>query len=474
MNESRSFAKHYYQVIDHLERSKYLLPALLVINAIIKVFTIWNFNGQIVSESGSNYQYVELIKSGTHPALFDKAFRSIIGYIAFYLELVIGHPYAIFFFHVILSLCTIFLVYHVVVQISGRRSAGLLTVMGLTVLMEYHLLTPVLYYQVFEVFFAAVLLWFLITAVFTEKIPVLALIYVFFPLTTYLSVFFRSTFRYVGYFTLCVSLVLAINKMKKQSVRVFVLSVLTLFSFQLLPLTSFRADHDIPANNFIFFGHTKYGGGEGYLKKEYQNEYNSKLELYAQEKGLDANSREVINEFQTSEIKKYIKNDTFSWIGLQVKKIAYTFGIVPIKDNLTLLVSGRYPVDQWLAMGFLQGFFLLLLLAFILSFTAGVKLEDFKNPKILMLYMYFLYMVSATCLYGHYSERYRTVVMVTAILPIASIMITRSSVKLNMWRKIIMISILCMFLISLTYQAYDALVVQRERYIGWNNAATMQ
>lgn len=460
----------YESVIDYFEKSRWIIPFLITLNAIIKILTVINYNGQMVSESLSNYAYQEQIESGMRPALFVGSFRSILGYFSFWGVELFNSQMAVLYLHVVISILTIVILYNITVTISGRKSAGVVSIVLVSILPEYHLLTPVLYYQIFEIFFSVLSLHLLLLIMISTKKVIVIATSLILPATIYVSVFFRPTLVYMGYFLLFIAVVMASLRKPRTSTRLAVAGFITIVLFYMFPMSLYRDETRPAANDFVFFGHTKYGGGEGFVKPEYRDEYEIRLKLYALENGIDSLSREEINKFQSYEIKRYIKNEPIGWLFLQVKKAIYTFGAVPIRDNLELLTKGKLSMNQWGAMAIAQLPFYMIIVLFLCSLSLRFNKNDLKNPWMLILSLFLLYLIAATCLYGQYQERYRTVVLVAGIVPIMSVILVRKSVCYSKFRIFVCIALLLLQSSIWVFQAHDALIVQSERYLGWENS----
>ena len=240
--------------------------------------------------------------------------------------------------------------------------------------------------------------------------------------------------------------------------------------FLVKPLDHLREGAYKPPGLLEFWGHTQYGGngGEvGFIYKENEALFNERLNDYLKQKDIAVTSPAVEEEFKRDEVRRFITREPHRWVLLQAKKVFYTFGIMPQRDGLTMLVTGRVNVGWVWAAILLQLPFIFLIILFLL--TVDIKWKDIVLPPgfRFLLYLLGIYLVGAISVYGAYAERYRIVAMVTFIIPVTAINIDRLKQLFKPEKRkelIIRLSFIALVGLVWCYQAYEALIMHRERY----------
>jgi len=242
--------------------------------------------------------------------------------------------------------------------------------------------------------------------------------------------------------------------------------------FVIKPLDHFREGEYSPPAALEFWGHTTYGGngGEvGFIYRENEERFNGRLEAYADERRLSEITPEVVDAFKASEVRRFVTTTPHKWLFLQMKKVFYTFGIMPQRDGLTMLMTGRAPLTLVPSAILLQVPFLFIILLFILTVDINLR-RIFSLPgKLFLTYLLGLYLVTAISVYGAWAERYRIVAVVTFIIPVIGINIERLKILVSRdGRKELMIRLSFVLLMVIIWglQAYEALVIHRDRYLG--------
>jgi hypothetical protein len=189
------------------------------------------------------------------------------------------------------------------------------------------------------------------------------------------------------------------------------------------------------SNDFIFFGHTDYGGdgGEGSLVyPENEERYNENFRKYLDNNNITNPELNDINKFQEQEIVKFITRHPFRWIGLQFKKFTHTFGVVPESSSFRVLYTGILKENLWLTSIIVTAPVASFLLLFIQLFNINLlkkpgegSASDKRGLQVKYIYLLLLlYYIVAICFFGHYQERYRMPVMVIFLLPLTAIFIS--------------------------------------------------
>ncbi|MCJ7483191.1 MAG: hypothetical protein MUO31_09525 [Thermodesulfovibrionales bacterium] len=454
------------------QRYKLVLFLLLGFNLIFKLLLLYNTNSFYVSEAKSNYNFLRAIEQGAHPALFEGGYRSVLAYIGYYLKSLTGTIDSFFWFQALLGTLSLYVLYCICLRLTDERSSALFAVLLATIFMDYHLLTPVFYYQICEIFFVLLVVYLVLMMIDDKKFMRSASILLV-PVIIYLSLLFRGTLGYFAWLLIGMSLYFVLRKEYRLFARLAAAGMITMILFSMLPQGNYKNKNIVSVNDFKFYGHTLYGGngGEGaFIYKENEIRYKKKLAEFMNEHHYDVVTVQVRNEFQSKEIKKFISRTPHKWLWLQVRKVAYTFGIVPIRDSLELLTTGKLPLKWYLSAVIIQVPYLFILLIFVILLVLFFNVADFKNAKLFFMILVLFYLLAATCLYGHYQERYRHVVILAGILPVAAFyfsrFIDRSSQKpIAHGRYILLILILAIVFAHWGYQAYNVLVIHKERYI---------
>lgn len=454
-------------------KSNFVLLSLLGLNFIIKILIFYNTTFFAVSEAGASYDFLKAIENGDKPALYYQNFRTILSYIGYIFKSFTGTLDAFYWFQALISTLSVYILYLICLKITENKLPALFAVLMATVLMDYHLLTPVFYNQIFEIFFTLIIIY--LTLLLFEKKEKSKLVLVFFiPIIIYISLFFRGTLTYFWGILIIMSVVFIVNKDYELFRRLILAGIITMILFNILPQSNYRYE-DInfqPVNDFVFFGHTLYGGdgGEGaFIYEKNRIRYEKKLKEFMIKNNYNSVTVEVNNRFQNAEIKEFISKTPHKWLLLQVRKVAYTFGIVPVMDSLKLLTTGKVPINWFISAFVIQAPYVLILLVFISLTVLFFKISDMKKYEILFIFLVLCYLIAATCLYGQYQERYRHVIIMAGIIPISAIyfnkFINSVSIKsIHHSRFTLLIIVLLILFSHWGYQAYNALVLNKARY----------
>jgi hypothetical protein len=282
---------------------------------------------------------------------------------------------------------------------------------------------------------------------------------------------FRNTLLVIFLYFIIVGLFFLIKKRPETGAGFLLISlVLFLLVFVVKPLDFLREGEYHPQHAIEFWGHTPYGGngGEvGFIYKENEELFNERLDEYLLENNIREATPSVVEEFKSYEVKRFITREPHKWILLQVKKVLYTFGIMPQRDGLTMLMTGQAHVGWVFAAVLLQAPFLLIMILFLLTVDINIKSITSLPGYKLLLYLLGLYLISAISVYATWAERYRVVAMVAFIIPVIAINIDNIK-KLfhrdNRKELIIRLSFVALMILVWGCQAYDAMVIHRERY----------
>lgn len=449
------------------------VPLLLLLQLGMHLLLYYNtqqFAG--ISESGTLLGKLDAILSGERPKpLYGFYWYFTPSYIAFLLIRLFGTIDAYFIFQCLLATVTTFLIYRSVVLISDSQRTGIIAIILTTIYTEFLLLSSVFYNQVYENFFVALFFLLLLHFAKGEKPGESFLKGSFLVIIVTGSLLFRNTMLFI-FFYLFIAGIYYVAVKQISTGRNFIILSLAVFVvvFLVKPLDHLREGAYKPPGLLEFWGHTKYGGsgGEvGFIYKENEELFNERLNEYLRQNDIAAASPEVEEGFKRYEVRRFITKEPHRWVLLQAKKVFYTFGIMPQRDGLTMLMTGRVNIGWVLAAFLLQLPFIFLIILFLL--TVDIKWKDIALPSgfRFMLYLLGIYLVGAISVYGAYAERYRVVAMVAFIIPVTAINIDRLKQLFKPGRRkelIIRLSFIALVGMVWCYQAYEALILHRERY----------
>lgn len=454
------------------QRYKLALVLLLFFNLAIKLLVVYNTTQFQVSEAGSTYNFLREIENGKKPALYEGNYRTILAYIGHFFKSKTGTLYAFFMFQALLATVSVYLLYLICLRLTNKKHLALYAVVLATIFMDYHLLTPVFYPQLSDILFVLLVSHLVLLMIDGQGIMSKAAL-VLIPVLVYISMFFRSTLQYFHVLLVIVALFLLVRKRTAASMRLGVAGALTLLLFTLFPHGSFANKTAPTLNDFRFFGHTLYGGdgGEGaFIYRRNEERYKQRLREFMAERQYKTLTLQVRNEFQEEEIREFIEHSPLKWIRLQVRKVALTFGIVPIRDSLEILATGKLPMKWYLGAFIIQVPFAIILVAFIALAVLFFRVSDLANAKTFFIFLVLFYLIAATCLYGHYQERYRHVVILAGMIPIMSVFFSRlierkNKIAIGLNRKGLLVLALFVLILHWGYQAYNAMSANKERYL---------
>ena len=195
--------------------------------------------------------------------------------------------------------------------------------------------------------FLSVILYLLINFLEVKKIRCYLIIGFLIIILVNLTFYFKTELNYLWILLILFTILKIKNKQKKLFVRVLLLGLLltvstrTLDHYHILPFN----EGNIVANDFIFFGHTLYGGdgGDGsFIYKENEERYYKSLKEYCERNKIENPSRTDRNNFQMEEIKKFVVQHPLKWVYLQGYKFCRFFGVVPEGNSFKILISGMF------------------------------------------------------------------------------------------------------------------------------------
>lgn len=433
------------------------------------------FNTEVfagISESGVLLGKLDSILEGSRPKpLLGFYWYFTPAYIASFFIRVFGSIDYYFVFQCLLATATSLTLWFTVVKISGSRRSGLAALILTTLYTEFLLLSSVFYNQVYENIFVLLLLL-LILKFADSRSAMKNIVYgILTVVTVTVSLMFRNTLLVIFFFMFLAGIFYLARKQTRTGIGFISLAaVVFTIVFIARPLDLLREGEYSPPGMLEFWGHTPYGGngGEvGFIYEENEALFNQRLGEYVNERSIAEITPSVIEEFQRFETRRFITQEPLKWIFLQVRKVLYTFGVMPQRDGLTMLMTGKAEVGWVAAAILLQAPFMFLMILFMLTFDLKIK-DIFSLPGYkFLLYLLGLYLIAAVSVYGAWAERYRVVVMMAFIIPVIAINIDnlkRLILRANRRELTVRLSLVALLLFAWGYQAYEALVIHRERY----------
>jgi hypothetical protein len=460
--------------LKKMQGTRAIVPTILAFQFCLHLIGYFNtrtFSG--ISESGVLLGKLDEILSGASPRpLYGFYWYFTPAYIAKFFIGVFGSLDYYFAFQCLLATATSLLIYLTVVKISGSKKSGIVSLALATIYTEYILLSSVFYNQIYENFFVLLLLLLILNFVAARGKKELVLYGVSALVIVMASLLFRNTLVVFFAFLLIAGVYFLVKKRTVTGTGLLTISLLLfILVFIIRPLDFLREGDYRPPRSLDFWGHTLYGGngGEvGFIYKENEALFNERLDEYARQNNIKEITPGFTEDFKSHEVRRFITREPHRWVLLQVKKVLYTYGIMPQRDGITMLVRGKAGISWVMAAVLLQVPFIFIMLLFIMTVDVNLKRIFGLRGYTFILYLLGLYLIAATSVYGAWAERYRIVVMVSFIIPVTAVNINRLTFLLTRaGRKelIIRLSFVVLMMMVWGYQAYEALVIHGERYM---------
>ncbi len=424
---------------------------------------------------------IENIEKGEKQYLLVNTFLYANSYIGYFAKYILGSLHYYFIFNCLLGSVTSLILFILVKNLSGASKTGLIVIIILNFYNEFLIFSSVFYTPVIMLFLVSLFLLILYYYVCSSNFIYSSIFLILLVLIFILTFFFKQELKYIYVFLI----VLALFNLKKDiyfSIKTFVFALfllISLFVFNHLRIIS-RPYGDITSNDFIFFGHTDYGGdgGEGsFVYPANKARYDSAFSAYCLERGIMKPSVKERNRFQMLEVKKYITQHPLGWIGLQLKKFFRTFGVVPESTSFKILYTGLLKNKLWFTSFVVVLPVALIILLFIVFFdiqsikqlfisdnTPGPlptakQLQINKSGFLYLYFTLFIYYFIATIFFGQYQERYRMPLMVLFIIPTLSYFISTFNKKRFLRKTTIIVkgAVIILFLTVWVFQAKKAI-----------------
>ena len=453
---------------------KTCLALILLTNFILRLVIFYSTDFFSFSDYQSYYKAIDLIHHKGYVSLASGNSLYAISYLGYFFKYISGNIDFFFWFNCIIGTSTTFLLFLLVKEVTENYLAGIVTAVILTLYTEYMVFSSVFYTPVLMIFLLSVfilLIYYYFNSVsFNVELIYLILIFLVYTVTF----LFKPELVFFPVFLVVLSVLMT---RKKELFRKNLLLICILLFGVLIVLLSgiySKKEGEVIANDFIFFGHTDYGGdgGEGaFIYPENRLRYNEAFNAYCIERGITEPSARDYNYFQLLEIRKYITHNPIKWIDLQFKKFFRTFGIVPETTSFKILYTGLFRDKLWLTSIVVVVPVALIILMFLFFFhssnfkhlnssTPSTSSSSSTNTGFLYIYFtLFIYYIIATIFFGHYQERYRMPLIVLFIVPMLSYLISTFNKKIFL-DKISLIAkslLIATFVLIWTYQAINAI-----------------
>lgn len=444
---------------------------ILIFGFVLRILLYFNTNEFAkISEASSILNGIETLNKDGQLWLYIGNYTFGLSYIGYFFKYSLNCFPLFFVFQAFLNTLSTYLVYLIIKKLTATYLSAIIGLILSTLYLDFLLLSSIAYNQSMEVFFTLTSILLTINIIKCERFPKFFLYSLLLVINIYISLLFRGTLKYYGLLIFISAIIIGLHdKNRSIFLRLTFSSLLCILILFFAPYKYFAKPSEDASNNFLFFGHTLYGGhgGEGsFVYKENSDLYNQNLLNYKKERKIDSISQNDINRFQRNEIYEFIKKSPHKWMLLQIKKIAYTYSIIPIRDNLTILLTGKAEIGLFLSIFILQLSYILPIMTLIFLFNKNKFLELLRSQVGKYMLLMFLYLIIATSIYGHYQERYRIVVMLSSIIPIGSYFYNSvGSCRITAHFSIEKITILIIILSTWSYQIYEALVLEKERYM---------
>lgn len=460
------------RLLNSINRNATLtLIVLMGINLVVRLMIYYNTTLFSFSDYAGYLNGIELIKKeGSISLISSGNYLNLNSYIGYFFKYILGNIDYFFIFNCLLGTLTSYIVYLICLKLTKNKLVGLLTVFLHCIYLEFMTFSSIFYTPIIMVFILSIVVFLLI---YYLEVKGYKKFLIFMAILTLVN----GTYFFKGELSkLWILLILfgLMNFKKKQILIGFVLlGIMLTFStrvlsyYHILPYKEGYISH----NNFVFFGHTLYGGdgGDGtFIYEENKKRYDKALAEYCIRNKIKNPTRIDKNNFQREEIRKFITNHPFKWIKLQFYKFFRFFGVVPETNSYKVLVSGLLKGQRVITAIVLVVPFSLMVLLLIITFDFGSIKDRLTKPELLLIGFLVLYYIAASVFYGQYQERYRMPLIVCFLIPFLSWSLVKFNFKKLMKNKVALylkIGVVVLILGIWAFQTYNALVVHKERYM---------
>jgi len=447
---------------------------LLSLNFIVRIVIYFNTKLFFFHDYKAYLKGVDLIASNGSIPLKLGNFLYLNSYIGYFFKYVLGSIHYYYIFNSFLAVLASFIVYKTVLLLTNNNhKVGLITLFLHLIYTEFLCWSSIFYTPILVIFLLSSVIFLCIYLIKSKNILVSLFTIFLMIIIINFSYFFKSEMSHFYFLFIVFGI---INIRKKEVFFKFMLLGILLYTTTL----TLRKNNVFPrnkgtiisVNDFNFFGHTLYGGdgGDGsFIYKENENRYYQELDKYCITNNVPdslKHSRKIRNEFQSSEIRKFVTEHPFLWVKLQGYKFFRFFGVVPEGDSAKILITGMFEDNMYLTAIFLVLPFSLMILLILFFSDIKIVVSGLKNPNYLLMFLMVGYYILGSVFYGQYQERYRMPLMVCFLLPYLGYLI--NSFKLDTFsykKKLINIVAVFLVLVIWSNQLYNVVVTKKERYM---------
>jgi hypothetical protein len=465
----RTSIKEINQAILH--KPLHWLFWILLANFILRLIVFYNTTLFSFYDYKIYLDSIESIKSGEKVFLQTGAFQFAISYIGYFAKYILGSLDLFFIFNCFLGTLASFISYLICIELFKDARIGILSILFQTVYTENIVFSSIFYTPVMMLFLLNLIIY-LIINYFKAQLLLKSVLSVFgIIIIIVFSLFLKPELKYLYIVFFIAASIFLYRRMPllfKKSILLGILLLLTVLIFDFSDPISKPKDNIIP-NDFVFWGHTDYGGagGEGaFIYEKNKERYDLKYQSYLAEHNIEESTMKSINAFQKQEIIQFISQQPFRWIALQFKKLTRTYGIIPEGNSFSLLYTGLLKGKTLLSIvaTTLPIFLFIMLLMLSFQFPALKSLLE-QNSLAIILMILFLYYLFGTTFLGAYQERYRLPVIFTFILPVISYFIININYQKYITRRNLIVRVCGVFLVLgiWLHQGIWAVKTQKDR-----------
>jgi len=452
-----------------IKRSGYEILFLILIFA-YRLFIFSQVKLFLFSDFKAYLNGIEVIARNGSIPLVDVNFLYLISYIGYFFKYILGNISYFYIFNSLLATATSLIIYLLVKDVTNNRKAGLIVFILHIIYTEFIVFSSIFYSEIIIIFILSIVLLSISKSLKVKKSYFFLFLFLILVLVNF-SFYLKGTFKYLWIIILIYSLFNLKNR--KLFTRLLVLSLLLYGSRYIL-----KKMHVLPhqtkvgGKDFVFFGHTLYGGdgGEGdFIYEENRQRYIENLKKYLNEHNIDDPTMKDYNRFKMLEVRKFRQDHPFRWVQLQLYKISRLFGIVPETNSYRVLLSTTSGGHNLTIAGMLVFPIVVIILGIFFTLNPADLDKLMHNPFTVFLILMAVYFVAATSLYGHYQERYRMPIFVCFLIPLFAYNLTNfrikdffKSKKIVVWKTIMILLVIFIW----STQVYHVLVTRRDRYLG--------
>jgi hypothetical protein len=440
-----------------------------------RLFIFANIEVFAFSDFQSYYRAAFKIAEGTSYPLKIGTFTFANAYLGAFFMKYFGSIDYWFYFNIFLAVTVILLQWSIVKKVTGHSGIANLTILFCSVYTVFAVIPSIFYTQIIMLFFLILILILLAIAYERTNPVVTSVCLILISVIVPFSFLFKAELRFLYMLMLLTGIIQLLMRFRREALLSMATAFLILLSTNIAQGV-FPVFHDYmhtrSPNEFVFFGHTPYGGGEGQMLPEYETQYAQGLEKFRKEHADEYKSEIWLeNRYRKDLMRRYIKEHPFGWLKLQVKKFFRTFGIKPEGMSFRIIVGKMFMGHSLLAGAYLSLPFLIMFISLIFLADIDLLKRMLNAPYRIFLVLLFGYYIAATIFYGHFQTRYRLPLDIVFLTPtFASLLVIhikniglRKAIRKHLMVKIIIFSI---FVSAWTYEFYDIFVLNRDRYIG--------